>query len=113
MVTEPQLYSTIIIAKVEYASAELRRQWIQHKIALFTKIIQEAAIPDDKLYIAAFALFERLKLFALFTKHPGFREEREWRMVYLPERDGSHAFANMIDYSIGPRGIEPKLKFKI
>ena len=103
----------IIIAKVEYASAELRRQWIQQKIELLATIIQKSAIPDEKLYLAAFSFFERLKLFALFTKHPGFREEREWRLVYLPERDGSRAFADMIDYSIGPRGIEPKLKLKI
>jgi hypothetical protein len=103
----------IIIAKVEYASAELRRQWIQQKIELLATIVQKSAIPDEKLYIAAFSFFERLKLFALFTKHPGFREEREWRLVYLPERDGSRAFADMIDYSIGPRGIEPKLKLKI
>jgi hypothetical protein len=103
----------IIIGKVEYASAEVRRHWIQQKIELFTQTMQKIAIPDDKLYIAASAFFERLKLFALFTQHTGFREEREWRMAYLPERDGTRAFANMIDYSIGPRGIEPKLKLKI
>jgi hypothetical protein len=103
----------IIIDKVVYASTEMRRRWISRKIDHFAQLLQTASIPDDKLHIPAFAFFERIKLFALFTKHPGFQEEREWRVAYLPDRDGAHALTSMIDYWIGPRGIEPKLKFRI
>ncbi len=103
----------LIIARVVYASTEDRRKWIAHKIEALAHQISTLSIPDDRLYIPAYAFFERLKMFALFTKHPGFREEREWRVVYLPERDVTKAFVHFIDYAIGPRGIEGKLKFKI
>jgi Protein of unknown function (DUF2971) len=103
----------LIIARVVYASTEDRRKWIADKIELLANLIREHAIPDDKLHVPVFAFFERLKMFALFTKHPGFSEEREWRAVYLPERDVTKAFAHLIDYAIGPRGIEGKLKLKI
>jgi hypothetical protein len=105
--------SPLIIARVVYSPTEDRRKWISDKIELLGNLIRTLTIPDDKLYIPAFAFFERLKMFALFTKHPGFREEREWRAVYLPERDFTKAFAHLIDYAIGPRGIEGILKLKI
>jgi hypothetical protein len=57
--------------------------------------------------------FERLKLFAVFTKHQGFKEENEWRVVYMPDRDRDKVFDRMISYWVGPRGVEPKLKIKI
>ncbi len=103
----------LILARVVYASTEDRRKWIADKIEALAHQISALAIPDDKLHIPAFAFFERLKMFALFTKHPGFREEREWRAVYLPERDLTKSFVHLIDYVIGPRGIEGKLKLKI
>ncbi len=103
----------LIIARVVYASTEDRRKWIADKIELLANQIRALAIPDDKLHIPAFAFFERLKMFALFTKHPGFGEEREWRAVYLPERDLTKAFVHLIDNAIGPRGIEGQLKMKI
>jgi hypothetical protein len=103
----------LIIARVVYASTEDRRKWIAEKLELLATLIRDHAIPDDKLHLPAFAFFERLKMFALFTKHPGFSEEREWRVVYFPERDGTKAFAHLIDYAIGPRGIEGKLKLKL
>ena len=56
---------------------------------------------------------ERLKLFALFTKHSGFSEENEWRIVYMSERDPSKKFGSMIGYAINRNGVEPKLKLKV
>jgi Protein of unknown function (DUF2971) len=103
----------IVIAKVEYASTEMRKEWVSQKVGQFAKLLLAANVPDDELYIPAHYFFERLKLFALFTKHPGFKEEREWRVAYLPDRDPNHVLTNMIDYWIGPRGLEPKLKLKI
>jgi hypothetical protein len=72
-----------------------------------------ANIPDEKLYVAAYALFERIKIFALFTKHRGFSEEDEWRIVYLPDRDKEKRLQSMFHYSIGPHGVEPKLRFSV
>jgi hypothetical protein len=76
-------------------------------------LLAAANIPDDKLHVAAYALFERIKLFALFTKHRGFIEEDEWRIVYLPDRDREKKLEHMFNYSIGARGVEPKLRFKV
>ena len=44
-------------------------------------------MPGDKLAQASYYYFQRLKLFAIFTKHPGFKEENEWRVMYMRDRD--------------------------
>jgi len=85
----------------------------QRYILQFAEIIKKSALPNDKLYIGSYRFFERIKLFALFTKHRGFREEREWRAVYMRDRDHAKKLAGMLGYWIGPRGTEPKLKLKI
>ncbi|BDV33711.1 DUF2971 domain-containing protein [Methylocystis iwaonis] len=109
----PRENSPLTIARVKYASTEERKIWINNKIELLADLISKNDLPDEKLWAATYVFFERLKMFALFTKHPGFEEEREWRVVYLPERDITAAFTHFIDYAIGPRGIEGKLKIKI
>lgn len=105
--------SPFVIGKVYYGSADERKEWIESKLTQFAEILAASQIRDDKLFLAAYAIFERIKLFALFTKHPGFAEEREWRIVYLKERDDVGRLHSMLGYSIGKDGIEPKLKFKI
>ncbi len=105
--------SPLIIAEVHYASQDERLGWFD-KIALtLAKILTENHIPDDKIYLASSAIFERIKLFALFSKHHGFKEENEWRVVYLSDRDIDGKLKSMQHYLIGPRGVEPKLRYKI
>lgn len=103
----------LIISRVTYASEQERLGWIDTKLTEFAALLAETRIPQDKLYIAAYQLFERIKMFALFTKHHGFSEEREWRVVYLRERDRQNKIESMLHYAVGPRGIEPKLKFLV
>jgi hypothetical protein len=105
--------SPLIIAAVNYDTTEARMAWLQKLLTTFAKILHEASVPDEKLYICAHALFERIKLFALFTKHRGFKEEREWRVVYMPDRDPQKKGESMFHYAIGHRGVEPKMRFKI
>lgn len=105
--------SALIVAKVSYDSTEARLAWLKNLLIGFETAIRGSEIPDDKLRIAANMLFERIKLFALFTKHRGFKEEDEWRVVYLPERDVKKQLEPMFHYRLGPRGVEPKLKFKM
>lgn len=57
-------------------------------------------------------MFERIKIFVLFTKHSGFKEEKEWRVVYLKERNEDPELDKMLGYAKTARGLEPKLKFK-
>ena len=51
--------------------------------------------------------------FALTTKHKGFEEEDEWRLIYIPTLDSKGILKKNISYSIARNGVEPKLKFKI
>jgi hypothetical protein len=76
-------------------------------------IIQRASLPDDMLYLAAHAAFDFIKARAITTKHKGFSEEKEWRVIYATERDHNGYLKECLDYFIGPRGVEPKLKYKL
>lgn len=105
--------SPLVIARVHYGTAQARENWLQWCIAELAGIITKSDISDDKLWIASYCFFERLKLFAIFTKHLGFLEENEWRVVYMPDRDNAKVFGKMFSYWVGPRGVEPKLKLKI
>jgi hypothetical protein len=105
--------SPFIIAQVVYATREKRVSWLQNLISKFAKILNETYIPNEKLYLAAFDLFDRIKVFSIFTKHQGFREEQEWRIVYMLNRDHDNKLEAMRNYWVGPRGIEPKLKLKL
>ena len=105
--------SPMIIANVTYASGDQRRSWIDAKLNEFALILKNSSVPEDKLYLPVHAIFERIKIFSLFTKHHGFSEEKEWRVAYLRERDTANKFSNMLHYSVGKNGVEPKLKYKI
>lgn len=105
--------SPLIISKVEYGTTDDRRGWIKNKINDVAEIIWAHELTDQMLFDAAYFWIERLKIFSLFSKHSGFTEENEWRVVYMSERDKSEAFKSMLSYAITARGAEPKLKLKI
>jgi len=54
-----------------------------------------------------------MKVFALLSKHQGFKEEREWRIIYFQNRDTLHLLEKSDFLLSWRRGIEPKLKFKV
>jgi hypothetical protein len=64
-------------------------------------------------YLASYVAFSIVKTHALSTKHAGFAEEKEWRVVYHPDRDAANALRPFLQYNIGDRGVEPKLKYRI
>ena len=86
---------------------------LQDKLAEWATITAGQNLPDDQLYLAAYGAFYFIKAFALITKHIGFEEENEWRIIYVPEFDSAKLLANQFSYHVSPRGAEPKLKFKI
>lgn len=56
----------------------------------FTRVIDGLATVTDVLArvdpsVLAARAFNALRFGALCTKHPGFREEREWRVLYTPQ----------------------------
>ncbi|GLS22799.1 hypothetical protein GCM10007874_58190 [Labrys miyagiensis] len=104
--------SPILIAPVKYASRQERLNWLDQLCNRTAAYLKSITVSDDQLYLAAYAIFERIKLFALFTKHDGFKEENEWRVAYVPERDTDKKFTPMLHYFNGPRGVEPKLKLR-
>jgi hypothetical protein len=105
--------SPLILAEVTYESTQNRILWLNSTLSQFSSILLKADIPDERLYIPAYSLFERIKLFALFTKHHGFKEEREWRVVYMVDKDKNRQYEKMFHYWVGPKGVEPKLRFKV
>lgn len=104
--------SPVFIAKVRYGTVERRKSWLQESVLLLAQILREKNLSDDQIYLASNAIFQRFKILALLMKHVGFQEENEWRAIYLPERDSEHKLSTMRGYHNGPRGVEPKLKFK-
>jgi hypothetical protein len=103
----------LTIAKVIYGSQEERIQLLRKGLEEWVEITRTANLADDRLYLAALGAFQFIKAFALMTKHKGFDEEAEWRIIYVPENDPDRRLVNQFGYFISPRGVEPKLKFKI
>jgi hypothetical protein len=101
----------LLIRQVQYLSYEESEAWMDAKLQRFAQALQQAGGPVEQMKQAAAALFERIKVFALFTKHRGFHEEREWRVVYLREQDREGELTQQLHYTIDTRGIEPKLRF--
>jgi hypothetical protein len=75
------------IARVIYGSANERIQLLRKGLDEWAKITIAANFPDNQLYLAAYGAFTFIKSFALMTKHAGFIEEAEWRVIYVPEVD--------------------------
>lgn len=112
-VMSEQKNTPLIISKVKYATADERQVWLDATASRFSEICRTQRVTAAEIPVAVNALFARLRTAALFTKHTGFSEEKEWRMAYLPERDTSGYFRKYLSYHNGPRGVEPKLKVKI
>lgn len=105
--------SPFIIAPVDYGTAEERRAWISERLDVLAAELKRQQVRKDGAPMAAAAFFERLKQFALFSKHRGFEEEKEWRVVHFRDRDSAGRLTAMFGYHIGADGVHPKLKLKL
>lgn len=78
-----------IFAKVEYASTDERQAKLEQLIGQLCGIVAKNKIHDNGFWLdlATAQLFDVFKMFALTWKHKGFSEEKEWRVIYMPERD--------------------------
>ncbi|MEP2030673.1 MAG: DUF2971 domain-containing protein [Paracoccaceae bacterium] len=104
--------SPLVFSQVHYASPEARRASIEAKISEVATFMLQNDMPDEFVSRCAHVLFQRICLFAIFSKHHGFLEEEEWRLVYLKDRDKERKIEPYLSYFNGPNGIEPKLKLK-
>ena len=106
--------SPLIFVKVMYKSDQERRNIIEEKIDSFCESLVGCDIESDSIYYISYYLFQFMKFISLSIKHIGFGEETEWRVIYLPERNVNGIIPeSCLDYVVGPRGIEPKLKLPI
>lgn len=105
--------SPLLIAKVTYGSDEDRSQQLSEILQQWASITERTALPDKQLHLASYCAFSAIKVFALTTKHRGFSEEAEWRVIYFPERDTTGALKQFFGYHVSERGIEPKLRYPI
>jgi Protein of unknown function (DUF2971) len=105
--------SPLLFAKVRYGSDQDRLVDIEHAFISCIDTIQKHNIPDENLHRVAFHMFELMMLLSLVSKHHGFVEEQEWRVIYLPNRDTGGLLKDSFSYVVGRNGIEPKLRVKI
>jgi hypothetical protein len=102
----------LIISPVEYATREERINWIKEQTNQIAILLTNIDKSNETLNYIAYQWVERLKVYSLFTKHTGFQEEKEWRFVYLNDRDSDSSYKSMFGYSISDERIEPRLKLK-
>jgi hypothetical protein len=105
--------SPFLVGRVHYLSRAERVAWANVRLDVLAQTLKEIPVPDEQLHLPATAFLERLKFAAIFSKDVGFLEELEWRVVYRLDRDTDSLLKGMLSYAVGPRGIEPRLKFKI
>jgi hypothetical protein len=103
--------SPLVIAEVTYVSNAERAILLDAHLQEWIKITQTLNLPDDHLYVAAREAFLFTKAIALTTKHRGFEEEHEVRVVYSPDYDPRGYLKSCLDYHVVPSGVVPKLKY--
>ncbi len=103
----------LTLGPVVYATHAERVEWLNEKVSALASAISHHAKTEQNMDCAAQCLFQRLMLFALFTKHTGFVEEREWRVVYTMQTDFNQVMSESLGYLLTGKGVEPKLKLKL
>ncbi|QWG17849.1 DUF2971 domain-containing protein [Bradyrhizobium sediminis] len=105
--------SPLLFAKVSYVTDAQRVGQVQGILENWIELTLKLDLPPDRLHLASYVAFTLIKSHALVTKHAGFSEENEWRVIYVPERDAKGVLKQFLKYHIGERGVEPKLKYTI
>jgi hypothetical protein len=105
--------SPMIFAKVSYVNDSQRLQKLNGILERWGQLTLSLDLQNDQLHLASWIAFSLIKSNALVTKHSGFSEENEWRVIYVPERDLERRMKPYLQYHVGDRGVEPKLKYKI
>lgn len=106
-------FSPLIFDKVHYLDEADRIAWIEDLFDRTAAYLQQNPLQPTQCHDAGRLLFLRVKLASIFSKHVGFKEEVEWRVVYMPDRDVKGLLADQLSYFNGPRGLEPKLKLRL
>jgi DUF2971 family protein len=105
--------SPLLIAKVSYASTPDRLADLAALVAQWSDLTRAAKLPTEQLHVAGWHAYSAVLTYALTTKHLGFGEEEEWRVIYTADRDVSGLLRHCLGYQITDNGVEPKLKYRI
>lgn len=70
-------------------------------------------LSDNNVSESAIWIFSFVKTYAIFLKHRGFSEEKEWRVAYLREIDLENRLSKMIGYQVNSHGVDLKFKLKV
>jgi len=95
---------------VSYKSPEAQIEWIQSLTNRIADVFAMSSCSMDAIQNISWAFLNRLLVYALFTKHKGFAEEREWRIAYIPIRDPENSIEDLKTFVVSHRGVEPKLR---
>jgi|ERR1700722_3641110 hypothetical protein len=68
---------------------------------------------NQTLHFIGQQMFQVAMYHSLLSKHPGFSEEEEWRIIYMPDRDTKGLMKDRLGYFRRGNSIEPKLRFPI
>jgi hypothetical protein len=90
--------SPLLMAKVRYGDADERIEWIRESFTACLEVLSRNALTPQNMWITAWHLFRFALYHSLSAKHPGFREEDEWRIVYFPDHDNDGLMKNRRDY---------------
>ena len=105
---------SMIIGRVQYKHNDWQRkdlvEMVERLALQFNKLRPNDPKDRDRMIEA---LFSRVLIFSLFTKHSGFSEENEWRLILLPA--GSTVLDPLRRCSVvSPAGLpEPRYKTKL
>jgi Protein of unknown function (DUF2971) len=103
----------MFLTDVQYRTEQERDTDLEGLVERWLDACQKYDLQTVDIADLAKILFQIIILYALSTKHKGFEEEREWRLIYAKQFDPQELLKEFITYNIGQRGIEPKLKVPI
>lgn len=105
--------SPLLIGKVRYGTAEERVSWVKGSFNKCLMILNDNGVTAQNMWRTAWHMFRLTLYHSLSSKHPGFKEEHEWRVVYFSDLDVHNLLKDRRSYLIRGNTIEPKLKFPI
>jgi hypothetical protein len=108
-----QAGSPLLIAKVFYVTEQQRVDWLQKMFRRCVDVVKDNNITDADLHAVGHQMFYLMLIYSLVSKHPGFVEEQEWRIVYLPDQDREGLLKGQYSYVLAANSIAPRLRFPI
>jgi hypothetical protein len=99
------------LCRVEYGSKDQRIAALEILLQTWAEITKQIGLSDEQIPSAAYNALSVIKFYSLVSKHSGFREEQEWRVIHIADHDPLRRLEPRFSYALTTQGVEPKLKF--